>query len=204
MNKIENLQPDKADIKRVLGKKLTDLMTAKDCNQTDVAEGTGIYQSKVSNMVNSKALPNSAELIALANYFDVSVDELLGRGKKGKTDISTYGIAQILADWLSVGRISIEEVAIAELAPPNYDDGPEPEPYEYTNREIKYPAVIFPVYRDSDFDYKNNYLNERFISGLKKLDGAREVISQDDLEALLEKRLQSLKDDLDKNNPHLK
>lgn len=210
MNKIENLQPDKADIKRVLGKKLTDLMTAKDCNQTDVAEGTGIYQSKVSNMVNSKALPNSAELIALAKYFEVSVDELLGREITGKTDNTTYGIAQILVDWLLDGRISIENVTITECAPPETSpdyDGPDWEPYDYINQEFTYPAVIFPVYRNSNFfadGYKNDYLNKCFISNLKKLEKARSAISQDDLQDLLEKRLQLLKDNLDKYNSHLK
>lgn len=212
MNKIENQKPDKADIKTGLSEKLYALMRKKDCNQAEIINETGITQSKMSYILNpnKKTLPNLAELIALAKYFEVSVDELLGREITGKTDNTTYGIAQILADWLSVGRISIENVTITECAPPETPpdyDGPDSEPYDYINREFTYPAVIFPVYRNSDFfdgGYKNSYLNECFISGLKKLDGAREVISQDDLEALLEKRLQSLKDNLDKNNPHLK
>ena len=213
MNKIENQKPDKADIKKGLSEKLIALMRKKYCTQAEIINETGIAQSKMSYILNpnKETLPNLAELIALANYFEVSVDELLGREITGKTDNTTYGIAKILADWLLDGRISIENVTITECAPPetspDCDGGPEPEPYEYANREIKYPAVIFPVYRNSDFfdgGYKNSYLNECFISGLKKLDGAREVISQDDLEALLEKRLQSLKDNLDKYNHHFK
>lgn len=212
MNKIENQKPDKADIKTGLSEKLYALMRKKDCNQAEIINETGIAQSKMSYILNpnKETLPNLVELIALAKYFEVSVDELLGREITGKTDNTTYGIAQILADWLLDGRISIENVTITECAPPETSpdyDGPDWEPCDYINQEFTYPAVIFPVYRNSKFfadGYKNGYLNECFIPDLKKLDGVREVISQDDLEALLEKRLQSLKDNLDKYNHHFK
>ena len=212
MNKIENQKPDKADIKTGLSEKLYALMRKKDCNQAEIINETGITQSKMSDILNpnKKTLPTLAELIALAKYFEVSVDELLGREITGKTDNTTYGIAQILADWLLDGRISIENVTITECAPPETPpdyDGPDWEPYDYINQEFTYPAVIFPVYRNSNFfddGYKNSYLNECFISDLKKLEKARSAISQDDLQDLLEKRLQLLKDNLDKYNSHLK
>ena len=212
MNKIENQKPDKADIKKGLSEKLYALMRKKDCNQAEIINETGIAQSKMSYILNpnKETLPNLVELIALAKYFEVSVDELLGREITGKTDNTTYGIAQILVDWLLDGRISIENVTITECAPPETSpdyDGPDWEPYDYINQEFTYPAVIFPVYRNSNFfddGYKNSYLNECFISDLKKLEKARSAISQDDLQDLLEKRLQSLKDNLDKYNSHLK
>lgn len=201
----ENPKAERKDkIKKQFLEKVESLMREKNCKQADIVNKTGIAQSKLSNILSysESTLPDLVEITELAEFFGVSVDELLGRGRIGKTDISTYGIAQTLADWFSAERISFGEVAIKEFAPPELPqdyDGPDIEPNEYIEREFKYPAIIFPVYQNSFFpSTSNEYLNTHFIIHLKNYESAKESLNNDDLQALVDKRLRSLKSDIDK------
>lgn len=47
--------------------------------QIDVAVATGIDQKTLSNYETGKTNPDSYSLIQLANFFDVSIDYLVGR-----------------------------------------------------------------------------------------------------------------------------
>ena len=47
--------------------------------QIDVAHATGIDQKTLSNYENEKTNPDSYSLIRLADFFDVSIDYLVGR-----------------------------------------------------------------------------------------------------------------------------
>lgn len=47
--------------------------------QIDVANATGIDQKTLSNYENEKTNPDSYSLIRLADFFDVSIDYLVGR-----------------------------------------------------------------------------------------------------------------------------
>ena len=59
--------------------RIKDLREDRDLRQTDVAEATGIDQRTLSNYETGKTNPDSFALIRLADFFDVSVDYLLGR-----------------------------------------------------------------------------------------------------------------------------
>lgn len=59
--------------------KIKDLREDRDLRQTDVAEATGIDQRTLSNYETGKTNPDSFALIRLADFFDVSIDYLLGR-----------------------------------------------------------------------------------------------------------------------------
>ena len=50
-----------------------------DLRQVDVAEKTGIDQKTLSNYETGKTNPDSYALVRLANFFDVSIDYLVGR-----------------------------------------------------------------------------------------------------------------------------
>lgn len=59
--------------------RIKDLREDRDLRQTDVAEATGIDQRTLSNYETGKTNPDSFVLIRLADFFDVSIDYLLGR-----------------------------------------------------------------------------------------------------------------------------
>ena len=51
-------------------------------SQTELAKAVHVSQATVTAWENGKADPSSSALNALANYFNVTSDELLGRKKK--------------------------------------------------------------------------------------------------------------------------
>jgi len=70
--------------------RIRDLREDRDLRQIDVANGTGIDQKTLSNYETGKTNPDSFAIIALARFFDVTTDYLLGESElniKNKTDI---------------------------------------------------------------------------------------------------------------------
>ena len=59
--------------------RIKDLREDRDLRQSDVAEATGIDQRTLSNYETGKTNPDSFALIRLADFFNVSIDYLLGR-----------------------------------------------------------------------------------------------------------------------------
>lgn len=71
--------------------RIRDLREDMDLRQTDVAKATGISQKTLSNYETGETNPDSYALIKLANFFNVSIDYLVGRVNTNilsKTDIS--------------------------------------------------------------------------------------------------------------------
>ena len=62
----------------MFAKRLTNLREKKNLYQKDIAEIFNIEQATVSNWEKGKRIPDSDMLIKLANFFEVSVDYLLG------------------------------------------------------------------------------------------------------------------------------
>ena len=58
--------------------RIRDLREDRDLRQIDVANATGIDQKTLSNYETGKTNPDSFAIIALANFFNVSTDYLLG------------------------------------------------------------------------------------------------------------------------------
>lgn len=58
-------------------KVLKELMAEDGTTQGQLAEGIGLRQSQVSNLINGKSLPGYYTLRALSNFFKVSADMLL-------------------------------------------------------------------------------------------------------------------------------
>ncbi len=61
--------------------RIRDLREDMDLRQSDLAKATGIDQRTISNYETGKTNPDSYALITLADFFNVSVDYLLGRTK---------------------------------------------------------------------------------------------------------------------------
>ena len=61
--------------------RIRDLREDRDLRQSDLAAQTGIDQRTISNYETGKTAPDMYALIKLADFFDVSIDYLVGRTK---------------------------------------------------------------------------------------------------------------------------
>ena len=61
--------------------RIRDLREDRDLRQSDLAKATGIDQRTISNYETGKTAPDAYALIKLADFFDVSIDYLVGRTK---------------------------------------------------------------------------------------------------------------------------
>ena len=59
--------------------RIRDLREDRDMRQSDLAEATGIDQRTISNYETGKTAPDAESLIILADFFDVTIDYLVGR-----------------------------------------------------------------------------------------------------------------------------
>lgn len=63
----------------LIAKRIKDLMKNEKLTQMQLANALGIGQSSVSDWINAKSEPSIENLWKLADFFDVSVDYLIGR-----------------------------------------------------------------------------------------------------------------------------
>ena len=88
--------------------RIKDLREDRDLRQSDVAKATAIDQRTLSNYETGKTNPDSSALIRLADFFDVSIDYLVGR-----SDMMHNDTADVI-NALESARNSLDE-AIAAL-----------------------------------------------------------------------------------------
>lgn len=88
--------------------RIKDLREDRDLRQSDVAKATAIDQRTLSNYGTGKTNPDSYALIRLADFFDVSIDYLVGRTNIMHDDASDVAAA------LENARKALDE-AIAAL-----------------------------------------------------------------------------------------
>jgi len=63
----------------LFGKRLAELRTQKGLSQYELARALGFSRGQIANYEQGKREPDFATLITLANFFQVSLDYLLGR-----------------------------------------------------------------------------------------------------------------------------
>ena len=59
--------------------RINELLKSEGLNQSKLANGIGVNQSTVCNWLNGKKEPSIESLWKLADFFDVSVDYIIGR-----------------------------------------------------------------------------------------------------------------------------
>lgn len=79
------------------GKTILDLRKAKNMTQEELAAQLGVTPTAISKWENSNTLPDILMLCALADCFEVTADELLGRAKQ-------YRYAMIAAQTMELGQ----------------------------------------------------------------------------------------------------
>lgn len=85
-----------------IGENIKSLRRQKDVTQEELSEYLNISFQTISKWERGENLPDINMLTALANYFDVSTDELLGMDKQ-RSDIFSNNF------WLTVNRLISEE-----------------------------------------------------------------------------------------------
>lgn len=73
------------------GKEMKKIRIELGFTQTTVSKGTGIPQNTISWIESDKGLANIQQCVQLADFYKVSLDELIGRNSAGapKYNIST-------------------------------------------------------------------------------------------------------------------
>ena len=66
--------------------RIRELREDRDLRQIDVAKATGLDQKTLSNYETGKTNPDSFAIIALARFFGVTTDYLLGETQRSFTD----------------------------------------------------------------------------------------------------------------------
>ena len=87
-----------------LGKNIHDLRKQKSITQEDLAAELGVTAAAVSKWEKGYTLPDVLMLCALADYFQVTTDELLGRAREWKYAViaaQTEALGQQLASMLT-------------------------------------------------------------------------------------------------------
>lgn len=70
---------DRRQISKTLAERIRELRMLRGLTQEDVAEAIGCHESAVSRWESASRMPPCTDVLALAELFGVSVDELLGR-----------------------------------------------------------------------------------------------------------------------------
>jgi transcriptional regulator with XRE-family HTH domain len=70
---------DRLQISKILAERIRGLRMLRGLTQEEVAEAIGCHESAVSRWESASRMPPCADVLALAELFGVSVDELLGR-----------------------------------------------------------------------------------------------------------------------------
>ncbi len=67
------------DMKIIVAEHIKELMRSEKLTQTEFANAIGVGQSSVSDWLNSKSEPSIENLWKICDYFDISLDYLVGR-----------------------------------------------------------------------------------------------------------------------------
>jgi transcriptional regulator with XRE-family HTH domain len=72
-------QTDRRQLSKTIAERIRELRMRRGLTQDEVAEAIGCHESAVSRWESASRLPPCTDVLALAELFNVSVDELLGR-----------------------------------------------------------------------------------------------------------------------------
>lgn len=104
------------------GKTILDLRKAKNMTQEDLAAQLGVTPTAVSKWENNNTMPDLLMLCALADCFEVTADELLGRAKQ-------YRYAVVASETMELGQkiasIAKEYGILARGIFTNFDEAAE-------------------------------------------------------------------------------
>lgn len=197
---------DETLIRESVSKLLNDVLEETDSSgkKKHTQEGLGIdvgmEQPRISQLKNKrKHLITLEEAIRLADYLDISLDELVGRSQKGKTDVSCSGICQIIVDLTMAEKIQIGQIAIDEPKPPETDDDNPcfDEPQFWIDQKSEYPTIYFSPYQSNfKIDCIDASRINSLLEDLAELQRLRErgSLKEHNLQSILNERLKEIRE----------
>lgn len=96
-------------------KNLLKIRLEKNLSQTDIAKSLNVARNTVSQWENSKRDPDCNTLIKLANFLDVTIDELLGNDNNNKYLFIPKGKRELIK-FLVDTPISVKHEELIRLA----------------------------------------------------------------------------------------
>lgn len=82
--------------------RLKEIRREKNITQTELAKATGYSQAIVSQWERDVYSPQVEAIVAIADYFDVSADYLLGREDEFENSSALRELTQQERDWLKI------------------------------------------------------------------------------------------------------
>lgn len=133
----------------ILIQNIRSLMDDKGMNQEQLAQILGMSQPNVSKALNlsDKKSFTLDQVVGIANYFNVSVDVLIGKRKNTTIATGPRAIASFLSEILASHKAEIvpyeHDEVVFEVDYDNYTYCPSS---KIENRTVTYPAIYFPGY----------------------------------------------------------
>ena len=84
--------------------KLLELRTEKELSQRQMSKILNVSQGTYNNWENAKTQPSIEQLITLAKFFGVTVDDLIGFNESGQTNYATPAYVQNERELLQTFR----------------------------------------------------------------------------------------------------
>lgn len=148
----------------ILKRNIEALMKKKGWSQTELGQKIGMEQSNVSKCLGENGCFSLEKVCRLADVFETSVDELLGRKTKEK-DHSVREICKFLVDLITSDEITT--ISYEKNENVWFEDDPDNSPeYSNKNKVIKYNAFYFPTYEQIP-DYSDEYTVESKLDEFK-------------------------------------
>lgn len=109
----------------ILIKNIRQLMKDNDVTQSDLAQISDTYQNRVSNLLNGSGDFTISQLVSIAVYFKVSLDDLLGLTSENKKESNYETYSDIFKIFFSLADsldITIKNVNRRSVEGPNLDE----------------------------------------------------------------------------------
>ena len=147
----------------ILKENIRKRMSDKHMTQNDVAEALDTTQANIAKHLkknNDAQTFTLKQVCQLADLFETSVDELLGRDTTSEK-ISVNNLCKFLAELIQRKILVPYEIHIDEQIDieTNLEFGDEPE-YELKKEKIKYVALYCPCFNNSNPNRKNYQITE--------------------------------------------
>ncbi|MBQ7924194.1 MAG: helix-turn-helix transcriptional regulator [Clostridia bacterium] len=89
---------------------LKELLYERNISQEKLAQSIGFSQRAVSKWVNAQAEPSESAIVACADFFAVSVDEIMGRAERYGNTTLTDNEAFLLTKFRDLDTATQKEV----------------------------------------------------------------------------------------------
>lgn len=76
----------------MLGTQIRNLRRSRELNQVQLAKRLGVKKQSISNWENDNIMPSIEMLVKIADFFHVSTDYLLGRGRQLMDGVQTIDV----------------------------------------------------------------------------------------------------------------